>query len=83
MNPTAVSPPLFPWPGPNFDRNREQLPTTERNKWVGRHVAWSWDGARIVAGADTLATLVAELQQAHIDPATVVFDFIDPPDASD
>jgi hypothetical protein len=80
MNPTAVSPPPFPWPGPDFDRNREQLPAAEREKWAGQHVAWSWDGAGIVAGAGTLATLLAELQRMRVDPATVVFDFIDLPE---
>jgi len=81
MNPTATSPPPFPWPSPDFDRNREQLPASERAKWAGQHVAWSWDGTRVVAGADTLANLLAELRTLHVDPATVVFDFIDAPDA--
>lgn len=81
MNPTTVSPPAFPWPGPDFERNRERVPASARDKWAGRHVAWSWDGTYIVAGADTLPALLAELHQAHLDPATVVFDFIDTPDA--
>jgi hypothetical protein len=80
MNPTTVSPP-FPSPGPDFDRNREQLIARERDKWAGQHVAWSWDGTRIVAGAETLAALLAELRRLLVDPATVVFDFIDSPDA--
>jgi hypothetical protein len=80
MNPTTTSPP-FTWPGPDFERNREQLPPAERARWVGQHVAWSWDGTRIVAGADTLANLLAKLRQAQIDPAGVVFDFVDAPDA--
>ena len=83
MNPTAISPPPFPRPGPDFDRNRDRLPAAERDTWAGRHVAWSWDGTRVVAGADTLAALVAELRRLNVDPATVVFDFIDTSDAAD
>jgi hypothetical protein len=79
MNPTTL-PPVFPWPGPDFERNRAQFPASERAKWHGRHVAWSWDGTRVVGGAVTLAALVAELQRLRVDPATVVFDFIDAPD---
>lgn len=82
MNSTAVGTPPFPWPGPDFDRNRDQLPVAERERWAGRHVAWSWDGTRVVAGADTLAALLAELKRLGVDSATVVFDFIDAPDAS-
>jgi hypothetical protein len=79
MNPTAIRPP-FRHPGPDFDRNRDQLPPSERDRWSGRHVAWSWDGTRIVAGADTPEALVAELRRLGVDSATVVFDFIDAPD---
>jgi hypothetical protein len=79
MNPTTANPP-FPHPGPDFDRNRDRLPAAERNKWLGRHVAWSWDGTRIVAGADTLADVITELRRLRVDPSTVVFDFIDLPD---
>lgn len=79
MNPATVSPPTFPWPGPDFDRNRDLVPTAKRNKWAGRHVAWNWDGSHIVAGADSLPALLAELRQRNVDPATVVFDFIDSP----
>jgi hypothetical protein len=83
MNPTATVPPPFPWPGPEFDRNRERVPVSERNKWAGRHAAWSWDGTRILAGAGTLADLLIELREARIDPAKVVFDYFDAPDAGD
>jgi hypothetical protein len=82
MNPTTTNPPPFPWPGPDFERNREQLPAAERDRWAGQHVAWSWDGTRIVAGADTLPNLLAELRKLHVDPATVVFDFLDTSTAS-
>jgi hypothetical protein len=80
MNPTAVSP-SFPHPGPDFDRNRDRLPTAERDKWTGKHVAWSWDGTHIIAGADALADLITELRRLKVDPSTVVFDFLDLPDA--
>jgi len=80
MNPTIINPP-FPWPAPDFDRNRDQLPTTERDKWSGHHVAWSWDGTRVVAGAATMPALLADLRRLNVDTSTVVFDFLDLPDA--
>lgn len=79
MGPTATSPPPFPWPHRDFERNRERLPAGERARWAGQHVAWAWDGTRIVAGAASLADLLVELRRLNVDPAGVVFDYIDPP----
>jgi hypothetical protein len=87
MNPSATksSPPTgmrpFPWPGPDFDRNRAAVSLDDLKTWAGRHVAWSWDGSRIIAGGDTLAALCDELGRLGVDPGVVVFDYIDLPDA--
>ena len=77
----APSGPPFPHPGPDFAKNIAQLPPAELRRWANRHVAWSWDGKRIIAGAETLAELMAELHRTEVDPSTVVFDFIEAPEA--
>jgi hypothetical protein len=92
MNPTttpssAAGPapngkPPAPWPDPDFERNRARVPLSELQRWADRHVAWSWDGTRIIAGAETLAALIAELHRTGVDPSAVVFDYIDAPDAA-
>ena len=87
MNPITANPPdplvapPFPWPDPAFARNRALVPPDELGKWTGKHVAWSWDGIRILAGADTLAGLMDELRRTGVDHRRVVFDYVDPPDA--
>jgi hypothetical protein len=67
----------FPWPAADFEANRSRIPESELAKWSDQHVAWSWDGTRIVAGAETLAALQATLRDARVDPTTVVFDYIE------
>ena len=71
----------FPHPGPEFAKNIAKTPLAELQRWADRHVAWNWDGTRIVAGAETVAGLIAELRRAGVDPSTVVFDFIEIPGA--
>jgi hypothetical protein len=78
--PAAGSAP-FPHPGPEFAKNIAKTPLAELQRWADRHVAWSWDGTRIVAGAGTLAELFAELRRVGVDPSTVVFDYIEIPGA--
>jgi hypothetical protein len=45
--------PHVPWPDPDFDRNNTRFPVEELWKYAGQHVAWSWDGTQLLAGADT------------------------------
>ena len=69
----------LPMPDPNFERNRESFSQEELLKYVGQHVAWSWDGARIVAADPDLAALDKKLIAAEVDLGTVVHDFVDDP----
>lgn len=92
MNPTTTPPsatgpapigkPAVPWPDPEFDRNRARVPLSELQRWADRHVAWSWDGTRIVAGAETHSALLDELHRLGIETSTVVFGYVDDPDVS-
>ena len=70
------------WPHPDFTRNRSQVPLDELRKWVGKHVAWNWEGTRIVAGAETPEGLIDELRRAGVDPGHVVFGYVDDPGVS-
>lgn len=65
-----------------FLRNREQLPMEELEEYDGKWVAISADGARIIAGADTIADLENVLAEAGIDPQTVGFERIELDDLS-
>ena len=75
--PSGTTP--FPWPPLEFRANQARMPRAELCMWAGKHVAWSWDGTRIVAGADTLADLMNDLRRVGTDTSTVVFDYIDVP----
>jgi len=77
MNPTTATPRTFPWPDPNCPKNQAKLPVAEYLRYAGQHVAWSWDGTRILACADTLTALIAELCRLSINTETVVFGFVD------
>jgi hypothetical protein len=55
--------PDVPWIDPNFDENCRHIAQEELDKYAGRHVAYSWDGTRIVASGidyDELARNVEE-----------------------
>lgn len=92
MNPTTGNPtpaagpssgkPPAPWPDPNFTKNTAKMSPAERQRWANRHVAWSWDGTRILAGSETREGVYEELKLLGIDPSTVVFGYVDDPDAS-
>jgi hypothetical protein len=68
-----------PHPDPDFAKNIAKTPLDELQRWAHRHVAWSRDGTRIVAGAETLGELFTALRRAGVDPSSVVFDFIEIP----
>jgi hypothetical protein len=70
----------FPLPDPNFERNRQNFPQEELQKYVGQHVVWSWDGTRILAADPDLATLDRRLIAEGIDLGRVIHDFVDDPD---
>ncbi|MGL4549880.1 MAG: hypothetical protein ACRC33_01730 [Gemmataceae bacterium] len=72
--------PDVPWPDPRFGENNARFPAEELWEHAGRHVAWSWDGTRLLASAELLEDLYLKLRELGIDPQRVVFDYVDPPD---
>jgi hypothetical protein len=72
--------PHIPWPDPNFSKNQSRFPVEELWKYAGQHVAWSWDGTRILASAPSDEELYQKLVEEGLDPQRVAFGYVDPPD---
>ena len=60
-----------------FLENQKHFPAEELWKFVGKHIAWSWDGSRIVASGDDLDELYMRLKEAGIPSDRAVFDYVD------
>ena len=65
-----------------FHQNRQTFSLDELAKHAGKHVAFSPDGTRIVASADTEEELDAALNAAGVPCSQVVYSYIYPSDMS-
>jgi len=65
-----------------YTRNRANFPEAELERYWGRHVAWNFEGTRILADGATMKELFARLDEMGIDPCATVSDFIRDPDTS-
>jgi hypothetical protein len=74
--------PAAPWIHPDFDKNHRAFPVEELWKHIGKHIAWSWDGTKIVASGDTLEEVDRQIDKLGIDRGRVVHDFVDDPNVS-
>ena len=72
----------IPWLEPIFFENQRKFPPEELARYEDQHIAWSWDGAHIVASARDEEELERKLHEAGIDPSRVVYDYIPPLDVS-
>jgi hypothetical protein len=68
----------IPWLEPCFFENQKKFPPEELEKYAGQHIAWSWDGSRILASAPEEAELYQKLQDAGVDANRVVLGYVDP-----
>ena len=75
-------PTRFPWPDPEFEQNRQQIPIELLMPYNGQHVAYSWDGKRVLAGDPDETHLFEKLRAGGIDTNGVVFSFFDVSDIS-
>ncbi len=64
----------------HYEENRSKFPLEELAKYVGKHVAFSPDGTRIVGSADTWEDFDAALDAAGVPLSQVVHEYVDPPD---
>ena len=71
MNPKDFWP-----PGDQFYENQHNFPPEELAKYYGRHVAYSWDGASIVASGASIEEVEENLKAAGLDPTRVVFGYV-------
>ncbi len=68
----------IPWIGREFIENQEKFDLDELAKFAGLHVAYSWDGASIVASGKTDDEVYEKVVAAGIDPERVVYGYVDP-----
>jgi hypothetical protein len=61
-------------------RNRQQFPPKELMKYVGKYVAWSPDGTRVIASDVDEVSLDRIVRAAGHDPAEVLVSFVPDPD---
>jgi hypothetical protein len=60
-----------------FHENRVRFPLDELARYAGQYIAWSPDGTRILASAETMEAVEEKLVAAGIDPSQVVGDYVD------
>jgi hypothetical protein len=65
-----------------FERNRRQIPPEYLVPYWGKQVAWSADGTRIVASAETDEEVYAQLATQGVHFSEVVFGYVDDPNVS-
>ena len=72
----------IPWIDSRFLENQRKFPAEELLRYQGQHIAWSWDGSRILAADADRRALAQKLHDAGIDPLQVIHDFVEHPDLS-
>jgi len=65
-----------------FRERRQNIPPEELLPYAGKHVAWSVDGARVVACGEDMDEVANKVIAAGIAPNRVVFGFIEDPAVS-
>lgn len=63
-----------------FITNRNQFPPEELMKYAGRYVAWGPDGTRILASADEITAVAAQVDALGYDSDEVVLGFVPDPE---
>lgn len=72
--------PATPWLPPDFFRNQERRAPEELFPYAGKFIAWSKDGAAILASGDTRQQVKEQLLAQGLDTSAVVWDYVDPPE---
>jgi hypothetical protein len=66
-----------PWIDARFLENQRRFPAEELLRYQGQHIAWSWDGSRVLAADANRRVLDQKLRDAGIDPLHVIHDFVE------
>ena len=72
----------LPWLTKEFFENQDKVTPEERAQYAGLHIAWSWDGARVVASAPSREELLQGLVAAGLDLDRVAWDYVPPLDTT-
>ncbi len=67
----------FPWLELEFFENKEKVKPEDLVSYAGQHIAWSWDGSRIVASDPDPVELRRKVVKAGHDTHHVVYAYID------
>ena len=59
-----------------YYENQRKFPLEELAKYYGRHVAYSRDGASIVASGGSYEEVEENVKAAGLDPSRVVFGYV-------
>jgi hypothetical protein len=65
-----------------YETNRAKFSLAELQKLAGQWVAFSLDGSRILASAETLATLEKQLAAAGVDAELVALEYMELADST-
>jgi hypothetical protein len=68
------------WPTPEFFENQKNFPPEEVDKYRGLHIAWSYDGSKIIDSDADEMRLWDRVLAAGLDPARTLIDYVDPSD---
>ena len=63
-----------------FLKNRQQFPTEELWKYIGKYVAWSPDGPKIIASDEDELRLDVAIRAAGLDASEILVSFVPDPD---
>ena len=69
--------PDVPWIDPNHLANREKIPPEVLDQYAGQHIAYSWDGTQVLAGAEDLGVLYDKLRAMGVDTHHVVYSYVE------
>jgi hypothetical protein len=69
--------PDAPWLEPIFFENQKKVEPETLIPYAGQHVAWSWDGSRILASDPDPDALRRKLLEGGFDRSRVVFAYVD------
>ncbi len=77
MKPLITERPDDSWLDLTFFENQAKVPPEALLPYAGRHIAWSWDGSRILDSAEELEQLIEKLTAVGENVHRVVFDYVD------